>query len=474
MQRESTIKFWDDFYVAQEQQEEQQQQQQQQQQQHQQGDATAAAEEPTISARAVSSSNSSSSSSKNLCKEWILQPSPALLQELAKRIITTSIVVLKRCCKGVVACQEQQTEPSNEKSGPIVIRILEIGSGTSCLARELCRYLNNNNITRLDDDNDSDKAKWNNNNRAVEFHVLATDVSHVCIEQNRQRDAQFLRTSLLQYQVLNVVQGAAAAAVEEEFKAGMFDVILDKGCLDTFLFRSRTRGSGPKRDYSPLVRTVLDNVHTWLATGQDVVRHDDAENSDNGIVSKRPEPHSSDGEHDSNESPHDTATLSSSLLPLPLSGGGVYLILSPRSKLKCVRDYRGFASVERHLLDVTQLDHGDLENGSRHRTSSNDCNSSSSNKEGVYLYTCHKNPNYSPAAIAATRGGEVNSNNAATESFASAFSVRNADTMTMENTTTTCPKCQLSLVDFFKNKTRGNKIAWTRKFQGHIHHCKGG
>jgi hypothetical protein len=440
MQRESTIKFWDDFYVA------------QQKEQEQLGEAPQ--EEDETATTRLPSNRSRNSYHHDLCKEWILQPSPALLEELAKYI--TSLVSNRQ--NHCLLDKEDSTR--EDVTRLIVVRILEIGSGTSCLARELCRYLNNNNNS-----NNNTAKPWNTfcyRTTTVEFHVLATDVSHVCIEQNRQRDAPFILSStssrsssssspsLLQYQVLNVVQGGGDSPAAE--LAGKFDVILDKGCLDTFLFRSRTRGSGPKRDYSPLVRTVLDNVHTWLATGNS-------------------------NEHDGNSNDTSTPPTATSGGGGGGGGGGVYLILSPRSKLKCVRDYRGFASVERHLLDLTKLDRGDLENSSN-RTG-NDCNKNTS-KERVFLYQCHKNPRYSPTTIAASPRGEDNRdiNARFADASYSAFSRNNNNNTgrilaTTDSNGTTCPKCQMSLVDFFKNKTRGNKIAWTRKFQGHIQHCKG-
>ena len=191
-------------------------------------------------------------------KEWILQPSQPLLQRLSQ------------CLEKRASC-----------------RILEIGCGTSSLGRELWKYMRTNPPA---------------GEEQPSVHLLATDVSEVCIRQNQERDSELIdqgENTSLEYKVLNIVKS------DPELE-GKFDFILDKGCLDTFLFRSRQRGGG-SQSYGEHVRSAIDNIQSWL------------------------------------------------------SKDGVYVILSPRIKFKTVRDYAGFSSVDRFELNPAELQLGDLE-----------------------------------------------------------------------------------------------------------------
>jgi len=217
---------------------------------------------------------------KQPTQEWILHPSISLLRHMADQL------------------------PTNRP----VLRILEIGCGTSGLAREFYVYLT------------TQHAKFGE----VSVHMWATDASEVCIRQNQERDAAFLQASenmcdadekhsnSFQYKVLNVTDPHPELD-------GQFDLILDKGCLDTFAFRSKMRGRG--QPHAQLVRIVLDNVQGWLQSG-------DRDTCD-------PE------ENDS-------------------SSTGLYLVVTPRPKLKIVRAYKGFLSYQRHELDLMALKLGDL------------------------------------------------------------------------------------------------------------------
>jgi SAM-dependent methyltransferase len=209
-------------------------------------------------------------------KEWILQPSQPLLQRLSQ------------CLEKRASC-----------------RILEIGCGTSTLGRELWKYMQANPPAGEDQPS---------------VHLLATDVSEVCIRLNQERDAGLLdqgEKSSLEYKVLNIAES------HPELE-GKFDLILDKCCLDTILFRSKDRGG-------ELIRSVVDNIQSWL------------------------------------------------------SEDGVYVILSPRSKFKMVRDYAGFSSKERFELDPAEMQRGFLQ-GKKDETGS------------MYLHVSHKNPAYSSSA----------------------------------------------------------------------------
>jgi SAM-dependent methyltransferase len=197
-------------------------------------------------------------------KEWILVPSDSLLTSLAKEL------------------------PAEDP------RVLEIGCGSSALAKEL--YL---------------KTKG---------RYVVTDVSAICIESNKSRDQQVLHESNgnLSYSVLNVLLAEEKSPVQDNF-----DMVLDKGCLDTFLFRSR------QQVQTELVRKLLDNVHCWLADG------------------------------------------------------GKYLVLSPRSKLAQLRDYKGFKTTTRRKMDDSNAVLGDLDGRS-------------SKKEAVYMHVCVKDSSYIP------------------------------------------------------------------------------
>jgi hypothetical protein len=180
---------------------------------------------------------------ENEDKEWILQPSPELLEFLRRH------------------CPCSVTE----------VRMLEIGCGTSILAREVWKNFQEYSF-------------------AVKIHMCATDVSSACIQTNQQRDASFCSEEL-EYQTLNILQPDYS-----KFRENSYNIILDKGCLDTFLFRSRNRGNN---NYS-LMQTLLDNVWKLLT-----------------------------------------------------SSNGMYVFISPRAKCKAVRDYAGFASVRRHILPLS-------------------------------------------------------------------------------------------------------------------------
>jgi len=122
-----------------------------------------------------------------------------------------------------------ETLMSNIPSTP---RVLEIGCGTSSLSKCLYEHV-----------------------MPAEFCV--TDVSPVCIQHNESRDAEFLQkhSSQFTYQVWNILEDIDQQPHTIEGKP--FDVILDKGCLDTFLFRSET-----KLHYS-LISTFLRFLLKW-------------------------------------------------------------------------------------------------------------------------------------------------------------------------------------------------------------------
>jgi hypothetical protein len=144
----------------------------------------------------------------NSKKEWIVHPNTALLHCLAQRLPTNAT------------------------------RILEIGSGTSTLARDLYLYL-----------------RTCDNRSTSDVCMLATDVSSVGIAFVQNRDDNVLLESCgaFQYQVLNLT-----SALPTEFLQ-QFDMFVYKVCLDTFLYRSKRRGASAN-----LATSVLDKIHSML------------------------------------------------------------------------------------------------------------------------------------------------------------------------------------------------------------------
>ena len=232
--------------------------------------------------------------------------------------------------------------------------VLEIGCGTSCLARDLYCYFKG----------------------AVT--VVATDVSAVCIRSNQRRDRAMIESSKgrFEYQILNILQ-------PNDTMKNKFDVIVDKGCLDTFLFRS----SHQEREH--LVCTLLDNIHKWLK--------DD---------------------------------------------GGKYIVITPRPKVKFLRDYRGFSSINRLALDESSSNVvlADLETCKNNNT--------------CFVYTCSKDSKFIPGRERPFR-----------DSYDISF----------KSDEDTCSRCRVTFKEFRGGEDmsgRGSKF-WARRWRGHREHCKG-
>ena len=103
--------------------------------------------------------------------------------------------------------------------------ILEVGCGTSELSKEMASRLKSSKFT-------------------------STDVSPAAVSTcaSRYKDVKNLKYEVLD--LLGDVQGK-----------GTWDVVVDKGCLDTFMFRS------PAQERLKHVTTALDNIHTLLCPG---------------------------------------------------------------------------------------------------------------------------------------------------------------------------------------------------------------
>src|SRR5210317_113616 len=106
------------------------------------------------------------------------------------------------------------------------LHILEIGCGVSTLSRSLLERML--------------QTAEGKSKQAYEF--VSTDVSSVCLEHNRSRDAAFISSlpenASLSYAELNVVKEL------EPCQRNKYSVVLDKGTCDTFLFRSKRKQKG--------------------------------------------------------------------------------------------------------------------------------------------------------------------------------------------------------------------------------------
>lgn len=182
--------------------------------------------------------------------EWIVANSPVLLDEILMMF--------------------PQRSQEDDSAGQL--NTLEIGCGVSKLSRCLLQRL---------------KQKRAGTNDLVSYRFVATDISEVCIDQCSLRDSQFISSlnetnkDTLKYETLDILTSKPTR---------QYHVILDKGTLDTFLFRSKRTKKGSEL-YPSLLLPLLNNIHAWLKSG------------------------------------------------------GKYIIISPRGRIKAVRDYIGFNNI---------------------------------------------------------------------------------------------------------------------------------
>uniref|UniRef100_A0A7S4I431 Methyltransferase domain-containing protein n=1 Tax=Odontella aurita TaxID=265563 RepID=A0A7S4I431_9STRA len=241
-------------------------------------------------------------------KEWILTVSPNLL-----RLISSHIPIM----------WDGASDGSTDIDPTMrTVRILEIGCGTSALSRSLLDYLV------------SGRRKGNDVNR---ISVTATDVSSVCIEKNRARDASFassLSHDELQYDTLDTLgESLLLGDIRgRDATSPGYDIIVDKGCLDTFLFRN-VRKCKTTEHHPPLLSRLLINVHRML------------------------------------------------------SRDGKYMVISPRRKIPSLRDFSGFGKVERTPVDAIMDDLADLEGVSNQKSAR--CLSAA-----AYMYVCEKDSEF--------------------------------------------------------------------------------
>ena len=311
-------------------------------------------------------------------KEWILKDSHPLLKTIL------------------------QSVPSKHASKDV--RILEIGCGTSRLSRSLLESI-------VQFRHDSSKSSSLKDRK---FHIISTDVSKACISLNKERDYSFINdleigADMLQYRVLDMT--CAKQELDPDLITTPQDMILDKGCLDTLLFRSKWK---PKRDrcssdghteidsirlYPPIVEAFLNNIHN-----------------------------------------------------LTRPNGGIYLLISPRSKLRAVRDFRGFRSVVTQKIDATSgMIPGDLE--CRNLSWKDDDQRNKKKHAFAHIYTCLRNDDY-----------VVERDN----SFVDSYGIKNIPLDCDK-----CPKCGNSFHSFRSGEAIDMRGAacWTRRWKGHVLHC---
>jgi len=116
---------------------------------------------------------------------------------------------------------------------------------------------------------------------------------------------------------------------------------------------------------------------------------------------------------------------------------GIYLIFSPRSKIKAVRDFRGFSSVQRKKIQCSHEQKGDLDGNAKEN-------------ETVYMYVCMK----------------CNSYEIGDEPF--------RDTLKVPNDEDRCASCEITFATFHGEEDVAQKGAkfWSRTWKGHKTHCK--
>jgi len=230
-------------------------------------------------------------------------------------------------------------QSGEQKHASNTINLLEIGCGVSQLSISLLHML----ILHHHQDATSHAIPCT-------YNIVATDVSSVCIDHNRERDSACM-TSLrndghrLKYEVLDVLRNDASTPHTQQY-----DMILDKGTLDTFLFRSKRTKKGTST-HPPILTPLLNNIHRWLRC----------------------------------------------------ECKAKYIIISPRPKIMAVRDFRGFASVRRITIDTAAMSSDVV-------LVKGNSDISKLSKSEVYLYECIKNDCYHPDHDAPYRDMECNAN----------------------------------------------------------------
>lgn len=344
---------------------------------------------------------------ENDADEWISKPGEELLEMIIDQI--------------------QIGDKDDEKfiSQRGCVSVLEIGCGTSTLVRDLKEYIEKKNPM-------------------VDVIACGTDVSKVCIDANTKRDCtkehgDEIRSDSrgsLWYEVLNVLNDSNPSRQN-------WDLIIDKGCLDTFLFRSRQRGIQNK-NYPKALRILLDNIHRWQGnTSITEPTNIDHQKIREDVDEKRTNPQ----------------------VPLRRERPGVYICITPRPKLKAVRDYAGFSSVRRYKLPKyygATLESKGNNGNKEERFETGRVEKSNDGGSPGFVFVCTRNDEYEvgvsipfPSASSSS-SGQGNQN--------------------PPNDTSKCSRCEQTYLEF---RTKGGlecrgEAYCSRKWKSHIVHCKSG
>jgi hypothetical protein len=140
----------------------------------------------------------------------------------------------------VVAQRWRQSKDDGRKNRITTIHVLEIGCGSSTLASDLCEFWNRTFLAE---------------SPFLRLTIVATDASRVCIEQQRARNPY---SDQCKYEVWNVLEAPQPAEQQQHWQY-FFDVVLDKGCVDTILFRAKKGAE--------LAKLALANIKNCLRLG---------------------------------------------------------------------------------------------------------------------------------------------------------------------------------------------------------------
>ena len=277
-------------------------------------------------------------------QEWIVEPSSNTLHKILLPILTSD-------------CEEINGDDRDREDSHIQedFALLEIGCGTSHFAKEIYSLAQK-------------RGKF-----------IVTDVSEVCIQANKIRDETLIQNSnnRFDYQVFDAISDVN----NDDFNGQTFDFILDKGCLDTFLFRSETRIQ------NKLAEKLFNRIHSLLKVS------------------------------------------------------GRYIVITPRSKPKVLRDFKGFERIHRHVINEGLAD---LDGNKAIVHDSN-----TSKEQNVYMFTCTRNDNY-----VAGEGG----------AFLDEY-----DKGANEDFEKICQKCGIEFDQFFPGLKMARRV---RQWKGHRIHCR--
>jgi len=318
-------------------------------------------------------------------KEWLVQGNPDLLK-----------AIYQNCSPSSSSSSLREEEEDGAR-----LRILEIGCGTSAMARELWKYIDD--IEQQEQQQQQPREEPVSNGRQLQpqrqrqrrkILIRSTDVSQVCIDSCWKRDKELpfvygcgqhaMDGHGLEYETLDV------QILPTKEQSNQWETIIDKACMDTFLFRSKNRGD--QKNYPKVVLMALETIWSLL------------------------------------------------------TNTGVYILLSPRSKIKPLRDFIGFSSVVRHEIRPNGVKCTIVApKGYRQRDPT----------EVYYMYVCHKNLNYIVGCPNPFRLPLLLADN----------KIPNDDAI--------CDQCGISFSTLRGRDYSGTELVWIRKWKNHRTFCQG-